>query len=44
MLAFAFNELDLYRVSGRCMTKNTASCRVMEKLGFCMRAPAGANC
>ncbi len=34
MLAFAFNELDLYRVSGRCMTKNTASRRVMEKLGF----------
>lgn len=34
MLAFAFNQLCLYRISGRCMTKNKASRRVMEKLGF----------
>ena len=34
MLAFAFNELGLCRVSGRCMAKNGASRKVMEKLGF----------
>ena len=34
MLALAFRELHLYRVSGRCMTRNPASRRVMEKLGF----------
>lgn len=31
---FAFNELGLCRVSGRCMAKNGASRKVMEKLGF----------
>lgn len=34
MLALAFGELDLFRVSGRCMSKNLASRRVMEKLGL----------
>lgn len=34
MLDFAFNDLDLVRVYGTCMSKNPASRRVMEKLGF----------
>lgn len=34
MLEFAFEVLRLYRVSGKCMSQNAASSKVMEKLGF----------
>ncbi len=34
MLRFAFETLDLYRMVGTCMAHNTASRRVLEKLGF----------
>lgn len=34
MLAFAFQELDLERVQGRCMSTNLASLRVLEKCCF----------
>lgn len=34
MLRFAFDELELARVGGTCMSANPASRRVMEKLGF----------
>lgn len=34
ILVFAFNELQLERVKGRCMTCNPASLRVMQKCHF----------
>ncbi len=34
MLAIAFEHLDLHRVIGRLEARNTASARVLEKLGF----------
>lgn len=34
MLAFAFENLGLERVQGRCMKGNPASLKVMEKCGF----------
>ncbi|MCE7793802.1 GNAT family N-acetyltransferase [Salipaludibacillus sp. CUR1] len=34
LLEFGFNTLGLERVFGRCMAKNTASKRVMEKCGL----------
>lgn len=34
MLAHAFDELKLHRVSGDCDDRNVASARVMEKLGM----------
>jgi RimJ/RimL family protein N-acetyltransferase len=33
-LAFAFDKLDAHRVIANCFPQNTASCRVLEKLGF----------
>lgn len=33
-LALAFGELDLHRVIGRCDPRNTASSRLMERLGM----------
>jgi RimJ/RimL family protein N-acetyltransferase len=34
VLAFAFDDLDLHRVWATCVPENTASTRVMEKLGM----------
>ena len=34
MLRFAFEALQLHRVSGACMSRNPASRRVMEKMGM----------
>lgn len=34
VISFGFNELNLKRISGRCMVKNKASAKVMEKCGF----------
>ncbi len=34
MLIFAFESLKLERIQGRCMTKNIASLKVMQKCGF----------
>ena len=34
MLDFAFKQLNLERVQGRCMTQNAASLRVMQKCHF----------
>lgn len=34
IVSFAFSSLRLHRISGRCLSTNPASRRVMEKLGF----------
>lgn len=34
MVAFGFGELGLHRLSSWCIAENTASARVLEKLGF----------
>lgn len=40
MLGFAFQDLELERVQGRCMVRNPASLRVMEKCGFLLEGVA----
>jgi RimJ/RimL family protein N-acetyltransferase len=34
LLALAFHDLGLHRVIGRCDPRNTASARVMERMGM----------
>ncbi|MHB0998844.1 MAG: GNAT family N-acetyltransferase [Armatimonadota bacterium] len=34
LVDFGFNDLDLYRVFGRCFVNNTASAKVLEKAGL----------
>ena len=34
LLGFCFEELKLHRVTGWCDSRNTAACRLMEKVGF----------
>ncbi len=34
VLAFGFEKMDLVRIYARCIVENTASARVMEKLGM----------
>jgi RimJ/RimL family protein N-acetyltransferase len=34
LLAFAFGELHVHRLAAHCVADNTASARVLEKLGF----------
>ena len=34
MVNFGFRELDLHRISSWCIADNTASARVLERLGF----------
>jgi [ribosomal protein S5]-alanine N-acetyltransferase len=44
VIRFCFERMDPNRVEARCIAKNTASARVMEKAGMSYEAPyAGAS-
>ena len=44
MLQWAFDTLDLNRVQAECDTRNTASSRVLEKLGFVREGRLREDC
>ena len=43
MLRIAFEDYRLHRVEARCDARNTASARVMERLGMCQEAHLRSN-
>lgn len=44
LLAWAFETLDLNRVQAECDTRNPASARVLEKLGFTLEGTLREDC